>query len=428
MTIQHASIDDPLIHEPKGASTAAAGTIYVADGAGSGAWTPQVAAPSNVVLVESAADLPDPIAGTISLADNTLYQFSGIVDIGTDRLVMGANTLLSGLSRFTDGITYSGTSPMITAITTHSFREIQFTCPNSAFLSLSGTGVETALYTNSFVVECSSVGTITDWGATVFRSFSVIEATNVTNGRLLFAGTNTSLNMDNSLWTTFTAGSMLDLGSATFDRVQIEAGNRFVTSPGVTALNAGASNANLTASGRGIVSSTIFNGAGSAIGGGITVFDTRWTFSNNAGLRDTSCEAGYSVVGNATATTISTISTPVQVEFDGNASSYLDHRFTINSDGEVTYDGVEDVSKAVVFTTFSDVSAGSNKVFNFYIAKNGTIDTNSVSTRSYDAADPGSQVIQIIMDLSNGDVISLWTENTTDTSNITVENSTFLVR
>jgi hypothetical protein len=39
MSIQHAIIDDPDIHEPKGISTAAANTVYVATGAGTGAWT-----------------------------------------------------------------------------------------------------------------------------------------------------------------------------------------------------------------------------------------------------------------------------------------------------------------------------------------------------------------------------------------------------
>jgi hypothetical protein len=39
MTIQHAAIDDPDIHEPKGVSTASAGKIYIADGSGSGDWT-----------------------------------------------------------------------------------------------------------------------------------------------------------------------------------------------------------------------------------------------------------------------------------------------------------------------------------------------------------------------------------------------------
>ena len=38
-TIQHVDITDPEVHEPKGASTASNGTIYVSDGAGSGAWT-----------------------------------------------------------------------------------------------------------------------------------------------------------------------------------------------------------------------------------------------------------------------------------------------------------------------------------------------------------------------------------------------------
>ena len=36
--IQHSAISDPNIHEPKGASTASANTVYVANGSGSGSW------------------------------------------------------------------------------------------------------------------------------------------------------------------------------------------------------------------------------------------------------------------------------------------------------------------------------------------------------------------------------------------------------
>jgi len=35
-TVQHSALTDPNIHEPKGVSTAAAGKVYVANGAGSG--------------------------------------------------------------------------------------------------------------------------------------------------------------------------------------------------------------------------------------------------------------------------------------------------------------------------------------------------------------------------------------------------------
>lgn len=36
--VEHSQLPDELLHEPKGASTAAAGTVYVADGAGSGSF------------------------------------------------------------------------------------------------------------------------------------------------------------------------------------------------------------------------------------------------------------------------------------------------------------------------------------------------------------------------------------------------------
>jgi hypothetical protein len=38
MAIEHADLTGDQLHEPKGADAAADGTVYVADGAGSGAW------------------------------------------------------------------------------------------------------------------------------------------------------------------------------------------------------------------------------------------------------------------------------------------------------------------------------------------------------------------------------------------------------
>lgn len=40
--INHQDIADPNIHEPKGAASAAADAIYVADGAGSGTWKKRI--------------------------------------------------------------------------------------------------------------------------------------------------------------------------------------------------------------------------------------------------------------------------------------------------------------------------------------------------------------------------------------------------
>ena len=40
MAIEHDSITDPEIHEPKGISTATSNKVYISDGAGSGDWIP----------------------------------------------------------------------------------------------------------------------------------------------------------------------------------------------------------------------------------------------------------------------------------------------------------------------------------------------------------------------------------------------------
>jgi hypothetical protein len=39
MSIAHADLEDPFVHEPKGISTAASGNVYVANGSGSGSWS-----------------------------------------------------------------------------------------------------------------------------------------------------------------------------------------------------------------------------------------------------------------------------------------------------------------------------------------------------------------------------------------------------
>tara|TARA_R110000851_G_scaffold165758_1_gene310820 strand:- start:4625 stop:5242 length:618 start_codon:yes stop_codon:yes gene_type:complete len=50
MAIQHADIPNVGIHEPKGASAALVGQVYIADGAGSGVWTTSLNTPSDLKI------------------------------------------------------------------------------------------------------------------------------------------------------------------------------------------------------------------------------------------------------------------------------------------------------------------------------------------------------------------------------------------
>ncbi len=95
MAIQHSAIPDADRHEPKGASTAAAGSVYVSDGAASGTWKwqPQVAT-LDIASLDTVGDYYIPFAynstidkvystidGAILTADKTLTLSIGGVDV-----------------------------------------------------------------------------------------------------------------------------------------------------------------------------------------------------------------------------------------------------------------------------------------------------------------------------------------------------------
>lgn len=72
--IQHSALPDSLLHEPKGASTASAGEVYVADGNASGSF--MMLPLSNVVFTrtEVSSLTPSTITGTVSLNGSSLSQ------------------------------------------------------------------------------------------------------------------------------------------------------------------------------------------------------------------------------------------------------------------------------------------------------------------------------------------------------------------
>lgn len=104
MAIQHEDITDPKIHEPKGISTASANTVYVANGAGSGAWSKLDTDNLDMASVNTAiqSDLND---GTLEVP-GTVYLTGMLPDISTassvlipimdDATVVGASVVLGG--------------------------------------------------------------------------------------------------------------------------------------------------------------------------------------------------------------------------------------------------------------------------------------------------------------------------------------------
>jgi hypothetical protein len=71
--VNHNTLTDPYLHEPKGVASAATGKVYVANGAGSGAWTAKETLVGETltgyienISAVSTVYVPIPFAGTIS--------------------------------------------------------------------------------------------------------------------------------------------------------------------------------------------------------------------------------------------------------------------------------------------------------------------------------------------------------------------------
>ena len=82
--IEHKELPDELLHEPKGASTASAGEVYIADGAGSGSFSKLPTSSLDIVIKNitsvPASDIPETLdvdgSALTGIADGTFSNTS----------------------------------------------------------------------------------------------------------------------------------------------------------------------------------------------------------------------------------------------------------------------------------------------------------------------------------------------------------------
>lgn len=105
--VEHSSLTDPNLHEPKGVAAASAGEVYVADGSASGAWTPREYTLSVVIDDVSTADtnyIPVPYSGTVVKVQSVL---EGALT-GADATITVNNSAASSMGTLT--ITQAGSA------------------------------------------------------------------------------------------------------------------------------------------------------------------------------------------------------------------------------------------------------------------------------------------------------------------------------
>lgn len=420
--VEHSTRTDPNLHEPKGASTAVINTTYVSDGAGSGVW--ELVNGNNVVHVNSTADLPAAAANVITLAASTTYIVSGTVDLGADVFVMSNNTALFGIDQNKDGFTTTSTSALITA-TNVDFRCVQLflNVASGDLMLLNGTGVESVDFIR-VSSTCDTTGSADNLAnLDIFRS-----SFNATTAGLTFTGAFGTLEVQGGSHTIGTSAAIaFDLGTATFDIVQF-AGIEFQNATGAYGIDVAAAGANINTGGEGYIFDCYFLSTATATN--YVAGDTKWTVVGSIGVPPSQAVASAYVTGNATATTFggTGVGNDVVAAF-GTAfvAGSFQRRFTTANTHLTTYNGIRDVLVRVSFNISASIAGGAARTYNFYVAKDGVLQADSITQRTFDGTNKGALTCSAIMQLSTSEVVSLRIRAETATTSLTIDTASVTI-
>ena len=407
--IPDGTIDSPVIRSfvaGDGISVSGSGPVVQISATGTPATT-------KTVIVNLISDFPAPVAGVITLDDDTEYAIRN--DITTaNRFVLGNNCVLDGSDNITVALTYTGVGIMFTSVDKNwTVKSITMNCASGTFIDFDGTGAEIFQLKNSVVIA-DTLGTIDDFGGIHVDDTQY----QVTTDGFLFGGVNGVILIESALGT-IAAGTFYDLGTATFTGFTIT--EAFTTLNGTSVfLDGAADSVNIITNDLGSVHNCRFFGTGTPLQT-IAVSDIRWQFALNDNIRDTCKDCLMSQVANAVATTISVTGTPVKL-----AGAWTEEDaffFSTDATGEMTYIGEKVIEVDVAMSFSAAPVSGSNKSVNFFVALNGSPVVNSRAFNNISTGDPSRTTLLWRLTLSPNDFVEAFVANDTDTVDILVTDA-----
>ena len=412
-SIQHLNMPEDGLHESKGVSTAAANKVYVTDGAGSGTFNDYPLASSEVV-VRTVADFPAAVGGVITLAASTRYLLDGHIDLGSDRIVLSANTIIHGLDTELASITSTTTGNLFTATASFHFDNFKATATSGTIFSCTGSATESAWINNFTISSCSTVGTFTTWYSLYWDGGAVVTSTSP----LSFVGACGICILNLVEWVTgYTTG--VDFGTATFNKLTLWRcgfGYASATNHVIVA----ASSANLNAGKEGRFTACDFDAGATNIVTNYDVGDLQWEVRHCLNLENSTKNAqGYMHTSNTT--TIGAGSgddtNPIILDCGTDWVNHHSDQFTISTAGRFTYDGINDSEFLVNVSLAGDIATGNISV-SHYIAKNGVAQTPSRTRKTYTSSYVTSPALcSEVIRLSTNDYIEVFVENHDSTAN-----------
>lgn len=372
-----------------------------------------------IVVVNTKEDLPTASSGVITLEAGQTYFFTGDIDLTGDRLETGGIVTIMGTSSETASVTSTGLTagtPLLTSRYTLPVRFITFKDVDTGIYIDDNGGANAPLAVDWLGVNFNNVDNVGEIGTV--DNFIYDTGAFLGSQNLIFTGTVGTVGLNNSLFQgDGSSSTIFDLQSTCVITRRFRTIYSSIVAFGSTV--GYTIHGSATVPVEGFILDTINFAGGSTYVSGLTSGDNKSRWIECRGITNSSSISNYYMNGNTTATVVSTSGVAYKVAGTTTSSS-ITQKFT-NTDNRATYNGA--LSRNFKVTAVLSVESGNNNQIGVYLAKNGSVLTDSevyLTTNSGGRAEAG--VVQALTNLDQGDYIEVFVENDTGTSNITVSD------
>lgn len=333
---------------------------------------------NNYKLVKNVSDLSAELTaggGTEYLLDtNTLYEINGTINLTAPINLNDANVI--GQDTYEDVLV--ATSNMFTGANGGFVKNLTLVAPSGSIFNLSGNGTENLIVRDVVIANSASVGSVSNFNL-VF--FSIVQYLNNTAG-ITYANISQLL-LDSEGWSQTNSGTYQTFTGA-FDVIAKQGGFSEVVGATAAIDVTGIS----SISGGGTIRTVDFFGGGNYINGTATYtnynFNTNWDV-DCPGIpveKDAAAAGNFYYDGAVTTGFTQNITSETAVEVEGNGTFTSNNLFRFNSsagNNRLTYEGLRARQFQINATLSVRVTGAAGNFYAFFIAKNGTVLTESRS-------------------------------------------------
>lgn len=366
----------------------------------------------NTKQVTTAEQFGTAVNGVITLEDNATYVINGTIDLQGNRLVCGQNTSIFGYGSENCWLKSTGLTDDYLIASQYSLQLNFVTLSAAKCLNLVAIDSTQALdWFRVNITNTPEVGLIKDYGNFIGNTLGFLSSDNLT-----FDGTFGTIGFTDTIFVGTGSGTSIILPST----LTVTRRFRITYSSFVTfASQIGVDYQSSTIPTEGFILDTVNFSGGATYLNNIDNESNMALISNTKGVGNSGNIGQYYMLGNATVTTINTQGVYEKILGTTTAGQYLE-KFT-HENNKLIYNGA--LTGFFKVTAVVTLSSGNNKVISLRVAKNGTNIAQSTSESTTSGTGRSENIkIADIVELVPTDYIELFVANTTDTTNVTVEN------